>query len=170
MINGAMNMQLDSLSDDEVELVMQYRASQAHPVSPEGNAMPATKPYLPLIFASSLSLIVGAVAGFSFGVGKGVEWNQASYDSGVTNATTNAKVRRAASSADAMVLATEYLGRFYALVDQPVITGNTAQVTANILGQQCALTMQRPETTDVLKPAEWLVTQTTCKGATNTKG
>jgi hypothetical protein len=132
--------------------------------------MPVTKKYLPLIFASALSLIVGAVAGFSFGVGKGVEWNQASYDSGVTNAMTNAKVRRAASSADAMVLATEYLGRFFTLVDQPVVTGNTAQVTANILGQQCALTMQRPESTDVLKPAEWLVTQSTCNAAAKTKG
>lgn len=69
--------------------------------------MPAKKSYLPIIYASALSLVVGALAGFSFGVGKGVEWNQASYDSGVTNAMTNAKVRRAASSADAMVLATE---------------------------------------------------------------
>ncbi|KZN20469.1 MULTISPECIES: hypothetical protein [Pseudomonas] len=132
--------------------------------------MPAKKSYLPIIYASALSLVVGALAGFSFGVGKGVEWNQASYDSGVTNAMTNAKVRRAASSADAMVLATEVLGRLYALVDQPVISGNTAQVTANILGQQCVLTMQRPESSDVLKPAEWLVTQSTCKAAANTKG
>jgi hypothetical protein len=34
MDNGALNMQLDSLSDDEVEHVMQFRASQASPFTP----------------------------------------------------------------------------------------------------------------------------------------
>lgn len=55
-----------------------------------------------------------------------------------------------------------YMGTLFTIVDEPVITGDSATVRARIVDQQCDLVMKLTPRPGKHAASEWRVSQTTC--------
>lgn len=67
---------------------------------------------------------------------------------------------QAGSAEAAKELVPEYLGRLYATVETPVVTGNNATVKAKLLDLNCTLDLVRHTTANT---TGWLVEKVDCK-------
>lgn len=78
-----------------------------------------------------------------------------------------APVSESPQAKEAKEFVTAYLGKLFTIVDQPVMTGDTAAVHATVLGQSCDLILIRhPDQVDPVQPvmrlAYWIVQKQSC--------